>query len=93
MTSQTVSLFSLSSDFEIEQHLSSSLNPVLPDPIFIDRLEQRLKREPAIVLEPGSFIKAYIIMVSGLVGGVVLLLLLHMVYRELRKLPMLNKQG
>ena len=92
MTSQTVSFFNLSSDFDIEHHLSSSLNPVLPDPVFIDRLEKRLKREPAIVLEPGSFIKAYIIMLSGLVGGVVLLLLLHMVYRELRRLPVLNRQ-
>ncbi len=93
MTSQTVSFFNISSDLDIEHQLSSSLNPVLPDPVFIDRLEQRLKREPAIVLEPSSFIKAYIIMISGLVGGVVLLLLLHMIYHELRKLPVLNKQA
>ncbi len=86
MTSQTISFYNLNSDFDIESHLLSSLNPVLPDPVFIDRLEQRLKKEPAIVLEPGSFIKAYIIMVSGLVGGVVLLWLLHFLYIELRKI-------
>ncbi len=91
MTSQTVSFFNIHSDFDIENHLSSSLNPVLPDPVFIDRLEQRLKREPLIVLEPGSFIKAYIIMVTGLVGGVVLLWLLHLVYLELRKIFISNK--
>ncbi len=92
MTSQTVSYFNFNSDFDIENQLSSSLNPVLPDPVFIDRLEQRLKKEPAIVLEPGSFIKAYIIMISGLVGGVVLLWLLHLTYLELRKLLAPDKQ-
>jgi hypothetical protein len=90
MTSQTVSFFNIDSNFDIEHQLLSSLNPVLPDPVFIDRLEQRLKREPAIVLEPGSFVKAYIIMISGLVGGVLLLWLLHLVYRELQKLPVLK---
>ncbi len=85
MTSQTVSFFKINSDFDIENQLSTSLNPVLPDPVFIDRLEQRLKRDPAIVLEPGTFIKAYIVMVSGLVGGVVLLWLLHLIYIELLK--------
>ncbi len=85
MTAQTVSFLNFKSDFDIENHLSSSLNPVLPDPAFVDRLEQRLKRDPAIVLEPGTFIKAYIVMVSGLVGGVVLLWLLHLTYVELLK--------
>ncbi len=91
MTSQTVSSYNLKSDFDIESHLFSSLNPVSPDPVFIDRLEQRLKREPLIVLEPGSFLRAYIIMVSGLVGGVVLLWLLHLVYLELRKIFIIKK--
>ncbi len=85
MTAQTVSFLNFKSDFDIENHLSTSLNPVLPDPVFVDRLEQRLKRDPAIVLEPGTFIKAYIVMVSGLVGGVVLLWLLHLTYVELLK--------
>ncbi len=86
MTSQTVSFFNIGPEFDIESQLSSSLNPVAPDPVFIDRLEQRLKREPTIVIEPGSFIKAYIIMISGLVGGVVLLWLLNLVYRQLKKI-------
>ncbi len=91
MTSQTVSFFNFNSDFDIENQLSTSLNPVKPDPVFIDRLEQRLKREPAIVLEPSSFFKAYMIMVTGLVGGVGLLLLLHLVYRELQRIIALTR--
>ncbi len=83
MDSQTVSFFSLRSDLDIENQLMSSLNPVSPDPMFVDRLEQRLKRDPAIVLERGSFLKAYLIMASGLLGGVILLWLLHLVYRGL----------
>ncbi len=83
MDSRTVSYFSLRSDLDIENQLLSSLNPVSPDPVFVDRLEQRLKRDPVIVLERGSFLKAYIIMVSGLLGGVILLWLLHLVYRGL----------
>lgn len=83
MDSQTVSFFSLRSDLDIENQLMSSLNPVSPDPLFVDRLEQRLKRDPSIVLERGSFLKAYMIMASGLLGGVILLWLLHLVYRGL----------
>ncbi len=85
MDSQIVSFFSLRSDLDIENQLMSSLNPVSPDPMFVDRLEQRLKRDPAIVLERGSFLKAYLTMASGLLGGVILLWLLHLVYRGLKR--------
>ncbi len=91
MTSQPVSFVSFRSEFDLESQLLSSLNPVSPDPVFIDRLEQRLKRDPAIVMEPSSFVKAYVVMVSGLVGGVVLLWLLHLIYRQLRKISALAK--
>ena len=90
MDSQTISFFNLRSDMDIESKLLSSLNPVSPDPVFINLLEQRLKRDPAIVLERGSFLKAYIIMVSGLFGGVILLMLLHLVYHQLQKITSLG---
>ena len=90
MASQTVSMFNLRSDVDIESQLLTSLNPVSPDPVFIDRLEKRLKRDPAIVMERGSFLQAYLIMASGLLGGVFLLWLLHLVYRELQKLTSLK---
>ncbi len=92
MATQSTSFLDFRSDFDIEHHLLSSLNPVTPDPVFIDRLEQRLKRDPAIVLERGSFLKAYLVMVSGLLAGIALLWLLHLVYSELRKITSLKKE-
>jgi hypothetical protein len=85
MTQQTDSYLATGSEWELEKQLFSSLNPVIPDPVFITRLEERLKKEPAIVLESGSFWKAYLVMASGLFGGVLLLWVLHVVYSVLKR--------
>ncbi|HVP21882.1 MAG TPA: hypothetical protein VMS73_08480 [Anaerolineaceae bacterium] len=86
MAQSTDSYLVTGSEWELENQLFASLNPVNPDPVFIDRLEARLKREPAIILERSSFWQAYLIMASGLFGGVLLLWLLHGVYAVLKRI-------
>jgi hypothetical protein len=84
MTQQTDSYLATGSEWELENQLFASLNPVIPDPVFINRLEERLKKEPAIILERGTFWQAYLIMASGLFGGVLLLWVLHVTYGVLK---------
>jgi hypothetical protein len=86
MTQQTDSYLATGSEWELEKQLFASLNPVIPDPVFITRLEERLKKEPAIVMEGGSFWKAYLVMASGLFGGVLLIWVLYGIYGGLRNI-------
>ncbi len=86
MTEQTDSYLVAGSEWELENQLFASLYPVSPDPVFINRLEERLKREPLIVLERRSFWGAYLIIASGLFGGVLLLWLLHGIYNSLSRI-------
>ena len=92
MSELTDSYLVTGSEWELENQLFASLNTVSPDPVFIDRLEARLKREPTIVLERSSFWKAYLIMASGLFSGVLLLWLLHGVYAILKQI-LLRKES
>jgi hypothetical protein len=86
MTQQTDSYLETGSEWELEKQLFSSLNPVIPDPVFITRLEERLKKDPVIVLERASFWKAYLIMASGLFGGMLLVWVLHQIYSGLKNI-------
>jgi hypothetical protein len=70
----------------LEQELIFSLNPVRPNPEFVNRLGQRLKREPAMVLENRNWLEAYLVVASGLFGGALLVWLLSLVFHGLRKL-------
>jgi len=69
---------------ELEKELFSSLNPVKPDPVFVDRLEARLKTQTVTVLEPASLLGAYLVIALGLFGGVFLLWILHVIFSALR---------
>ena len=71
MLRQTEPLLVADPDWDIENELLSSLSPVKPDPIFVTRLEQRLKTQPRIVLEKNSLLGAYLVVAFGLFGGVV----------------------
>jgi hypothetical protein len=71
---------------ELERELFSSLNPVKPDPVFVDRLEARLKTQSVTVLEPASLLGAYLVIASGLFGGALLLWLLHVIFSSLWRL-------
>jgi hypothetical protein len=53
----------------LEEELLFSLNPVRPNPEFVNRLGQRLKREPAMFLENRNWLGAYLVVASGLFGG------------------------
>lgn len=67
-------------EWEIENELLQSLNPVSPDPIFVTRLEERLKTPPRIVLERNSLLGAYLVIALGLFGGVLLVWLLQVIF-------------
>jgi hypothetical protein len=69
----------------LEEELLFSLNPVRPNPEFINRLGQRLMREPATVLEKRPFLGAYLVVASGLFGGVLLIWVLGFIYQLLRR--------
>jgi hypothetical protein len=71
---------------ELEKELFSSLNPVKPDPVFVDRLEARLKTQSVTILEPASLLGAYLVIASGLFGGALLLWLLHVIFSTLWRL-------
>ncbi len=71
------------SESELEKELFGSLNPVKPDPVFVDRLEARLKTPSLTVLEPASLLEVYLVVASGLFGGVLLLWLLHVIFSAL----------
>ncbi len=58
---------------ELEYALFSSLNPVDPDPEFVTRVRHRIERRPGMVLEPRTFWEVYVIVVSGLFVGALLL--------------------
>ena len=86
MLEQVNSYRTTESDWKLENQLFSALNPVKPDPVFVNRLEERLRAQPAIVLEPGSLLGAYLVIASGLFGGVLLIWLLHLIFYGLEKL-------
>jgi hypothetical protein len=85
MLQQTNSLFVAGPDWEIENELFSSLSPVNPDPVFVTRLEERLKTQPLIVLERNSVMGAYLVVAFGLFGGVLLIWLLNIIFTNIRK--------
>lgn len=57
------------SEDELEAVLSTSLRQVDPDPQFVNRLSDRFKQPPAIILERESLQGAYMIMAMGLFLG------------------------
>ncbi len=71
---------------QLEEELNSYLPPVRPDPEFINRLGQRLKRPPVITLEKRSLMGAYLIVAFGLFGGVLLAWLIGHVSGLFKKL-------
>lgn len=71
---------------DIEVELRNSLNPVRPDPFFVSQLGQRLKRQPAIVLEEKPFLGIYLIMATGLFLGAFLIWVLGYFFHMARKI-------
>jgi hypothetical protein len=68
------------SDFlflEIEENLKSGLSPIAPDPGFIQRLQQRLKTEKKVILEPASFPIMPVMVGLGFILGLGILLVVR----------------
>jgi hypothetical protein len=61
---------------DIEENLKSGLSPIAPDPGFIQRLQQRLKTEKKVVLEPASFPIVPVMVGLGIILGLGILLIL-----------------
>lgn len=61
---------------DIEENLKSGLSPITPDPGFIQRLQQRLKTEKKVVLEPASFPIMPVMVGLGLILGLGILFIL-----------------
>jgi hypothetical protein len=61
---------------DIEENLKSGLSPITPDPGFIQRLQQRLKTEKKVVLEPASFPIMPVMVGLGLILGLGILYIL-----------------
>jgi hypothetical protein len=60
---------------DLEKNLKSGLSPITPDPGFIQRLQQRLRTEKKVVLEPASFPIMPVIVGLGLILGLGILLI------------------
>ncbi len=66
----------------LEFALLSSLNPVEPDPEFVNRLRDRFEQPPTMVLETRTFWEIYVIVASGLFLGTFLLWLIQHLTRR-----------
>ncbi|MCX6054815.1 MAG: hypothetical protein NTZ74_07875 [Chloroflexi bacterium] len=55
--------------FKLEEKLAYLLKPVNPNPIFIDKLQNRLSRSPFIFLESSKKNVGLLIMGAGLFAG------------------------
>jgi hypothetical protein len=66
----------------LEQSLQYTLNPVQPNPDFVQHLERRLVTKPTIVLERRSGELAFITIALGLFSGVLIIWLVHLLTRR-----------
>ncbi len=62
----------------LEQSLKYSLNPVQPNPDFVQHLEHRLVTKPTIVLERRSSELAIIAIALGLFSGALIIWIIHL---------------
>ena len=66
--------------WNLEKKLSSFLEPVTPDPVFVDTLRLKLQKTPAVLVETGRRKLGLLVMGMGMFAGV-------LVYWLLRKRP------
>jgi hypothetical protein len=62
----------------LEQSLKYTLNPVQPNPDFVQHLEHRLVTKPTIVLEPRSGELAFVAIALGLFSGALIIWIIHL---------------
>ncbi len=61
----------------LEEKLSSLLEPVNPDPEFVDALRLKLVQAPSVILETGRKKVLWMVAAAGMVTGALLVWLLH----------------
>ena len=61
----------------LEEKLSSLLEPVNPDPEFVDALRLKLVQAPTVILETGRKKVLWMVAAAGMVTGALLVWLLH----------------
>jgi len=70
---------------ELEQTLEKSLNPVTPNPKFVDELNQRLRTNPDTIEKEKPLATAYLLMSFGLFIGVFIFWLIRKIVRATRQ--------
>ncbi|MCE5207377.1 MAG: hypothetical protein LLG42_03595 [Chloroflexi bacterium] len=70
---------------ELEQTLQKSLNPVTPNPKFVDELNQRLYTNPNTIGKEKPLTTAYLLMSFGLFIGVFIFWLIRKIVRATRQ--------
>jgi len=61
----------------LEEKLSTLIEPVTPDPEFVDALRLKLTQAPTVILESGKKKVLWIAAAAGMVTGALLVWLLH----------------
>jgi len=61
----------------LEEKLSSLIEPVTPNPEFVDALRLKLTQAPTVILESGRKKVVWIAAAAGMVTGALLVWLLH----------------
>jgi hypothetical protein len=71
---------------EVEEQLTESFRPVIPDPEFVRRLYHRLTYKPAMVVERRSDAEFLLVIALGvLTGSIVILLIKQLVDAVLKR--------
>ncbi len=77
MTTSSFDMSGGKSFWGLEEKLSTLIEPVTPDPEFVDALRLKLTQTPTVILESGKKKVLLIAAAAGMVTGVLLVWLLH----------------
>jgi len=72
-----VVVFAVSGNIDLEERLRLLMNPVSPDPEFVNNLKTRLATSPSVALERRSRQSAVVLLAGGLFLGALIVWLFH----------------
>jgi len=70
---------------DLEKKLTEALNPISPQKEFIVSLRDNLQKKALVVIEKPDYLLMILMVLSGLVGGVLILWLLQLFFNPKRK--------
>jgi len=70
---------------KIEEQLKSLLHPVIPQDDFVRKLQDRLKKNAAIVIERPDYLLLILLILSGLIFGAILFWMIQLIIKKIRK--------